>query len=53
VAVDLVHPSKSALYVIITEEHFTANSAFRKEVLFILITITLRGTKTQNINCIS
>jgi len=48
VGADTVLLSKSALYVVTIEGHFTANSAFRKEVLFILITITPRGTETQS-----
>lgn len=46
-AVDSVLPPKSVLCAVITEGHFTASSAFRKEVLFIQITITLRGTETK------
>lgn len=48
VAADIVLLSKSVPYVVTIEGHFTANSAFRKEVLFILITITPRGTETQS-----
>jgi len=48
VVADTVLLSKSVLYVVTIEGHFTANSAFRKEVLFILITITPRGTETQS-----
>jgi len=48
VAADTVLLSKSVLYVVTIEGHFTANSVFRKEVLFILITITPRGTETQS-----
>lgn len=50
VRADTVLMSKSVLYVVTIEGHFTANSAFRKEVLFILITITPRGTETQSNN---
>ena len=48
VAADTVLMSKSVLYVVTIEGHFTANSAFRKEVLYTLITITPRGTETQS-----
>ena len=48
VGADTVLLSKSALYVATIEGHFTANSAFTKAVLFILIPITPRGTETQS-----